>query len=1672
MHFHNWLKTVTFAFAGRSARRERRGLRSSSGQIIAVWQDFLCAPRVETLEDKTLLSVDPVLVVDLGSEYHGSNPYSLVNVNGTLFFVGDDGVSGRELWKTDGTSAGTTLVKDIRTGSDGSYPRFSANVNGTLYFSANDGVNGYELWKSDGTSAGTTLVKDIRNGSGSSNMRALTNVNGTLFFNADDGVHGQELWKSDGTSAGTTLVKDIHNGEGFPDPRYLENVNGTLFFSANDGVSGEELWKSDGTSAGTTLVKNISAGGSSSPGHLENVNGMLFFTANDGVSGEELWKSDGTSAGTTLVKDIRYGSSWVTNLTNVNGTLFFSAHDGVYGKELWRSDGTSAGTTLVKDITTGFGGSNPGSLSNVNGTLFFFADDGVHGQELWKSDGTSAGTTLVKDIHSGEDFPDPRYLTNVNGTMFFTANDGVHGVELWQSDGTSAGTKLVNDIAIGSGSSYPRFLTNVNGTLYFNAGELWKADVPADTPKVRANAFTFLPPAIVKDILSGSIDSAVSNLMNLNGTLFFSADDGVNGQELWESDGTTVGTRLVKDIHNGSGSSNPTKLTSVNGTLFFIANDGVNGYELWKSDGTSAGTRLVKDIRNGSGSSNMRAMTNVNGTLFFSADDGVNGYELWQSDGTSAGTTLVKDINSGNSNSYPRNLTNVNGTLFFIANDGVNGYELWKSDGTSVGTRLVKDIGTGIISSAPRHLTNVNGTLFFTSNDRELWKSDGTSAGTTLVKNTGGTNLTNVNGTLFFNGAAALWKSDGTSVGTIPVKNLTLPGGFGFTSANDLTNVNGTLFFTVTELGHQGIGATYRQLWKSDGTSVGTTPLPSGLGLQASQLLNMNGTLFFSTSDGVHGEELWRSDGTSADLIKDINSGAGSSNPRSLTNVNGTMFFTANDGAHGEELWSMRVNSRPRLTAFAAAVDTTNEDTEVELTFADLVARGDESDSDGTVVAFVVQAVASGTLRIGTSAASATPFVVGSNDRIDATKRAYWRPAANAHGNAINAFSVVAQDDLGDNSVLPITTSVNVISVADTPRVTNATTRANTQTVSGLVINRNSADGAEVTHFKITNITGGLLFQNDGRTPIHHGTFITSAQASAGLKFTPAVNSLVTGHFTVQASFSNGDAGLGGSPALANITVTPAPIGTSANDAFVLKYSGTTPAGTVSVTISSNGGAAVAFGTFPMSSPLIINGLGGTDSIRVVGTSGADTIVVNSSTGLTMNGASLILSGIENRTLAGAAGSDLYKFDADTALGVWALDESSGGIDTVDFSPTTTVGLSMNMAYSGTQAVHRTNLSLSLGSGATIENATGGSGADTLIGNNLNNTLRGGPGNDTLNGAAGNDLLFGGANNDTYLFGPAANAETDQVTENLNEGTDTLDFLRLTTSIVVNLGANSIQPVHLNRTLRLNSPITFENFIGGSGADTLTGNSLNNTLTGGAGNDRLIGAAGNDLLLGGADHDTYFFGPASVAEADQVTENTDPGIDTLNFAFLATNVVLNLGSTAMQTVHLNRTLRLSSLSLFENVMGGTGNDTLLGNGLANRLTGGNGHNILIGFEGRDILEAGSGRDILIGGPGLDILMGGSGEDILIAGRTTSDTSLTGLAALRTAWISSSPYATRVTSLRAGVGSPSVSLKAKVNVLNDAGEDDALLGGADSDWYFRALDDVITGLVSGELIDVL
>ena len=449
-----------------------------------------------------------------------------------------------------------------------------------------------------------TLLKDVNPGSGGSNPESFAEFQGEVIF----AVNGTELWKTDGTSSGTVLIKDIGGSLGsYAFIGDIVPVNGQVAIGVldNDGTPFDKsddqvtLWKSDGTTSGTVLVKDFgpmsSVGDISDAAFLVELNGKVYGAVKTSTSGTELWRSDLTSTGTVIVNDIVSGAvgSYPEDVTALGGQLFFSANNIFNGRELWTSDGTSSGTVMLEDLKSGTYGSYPRPLTPFGGEYYFGAVDigadvtpgtADDVSQLWKTDGTTGGATMVDSFGADSFTPFPN-LTVAGSTLFGVVNTAANGSELWMTDGTTGGAQLVKEIRSGSDGSYPYYLTNVNGTL------------------------------------------------------FFSANDGTNGNELWKSNGTSMGTVMVKDIFPGSSSygaygSAPRELTDVNGTLFFSANDASNGGELWKSDGTSTGTVIVQDIFPGSGSvgaygSYPYDLTLANGTLYFAASDATNGREPW-----------------------------------------------------------------------------------------------------------------------------------------------------------------------------------------------------------------------------------------------------------------------------------------------------------------------------------------------------------------------------------------------------------------------------------------------------------------------------------------------------------------------------------------------------------------------------------------------------------------------------------------------------------------------------------------------------------------------------------------------------------------------------------------------------------------------------------------------------------------------------------------------------------------------------------------------------------------------------------------------------------------------------------------------------------------------------------
>ena len=903
------------------------------------------------------VTVDPWVSTELalfpGSG--GSYPYNFTEVMGEMYFRASDGSSGTELWKSDGTAAGTVLVKDINPGCESSSPEELTAAGSRIFFRARTMEHGEELWVSDGTAAGTHLVVDLGHGTdGYGGPRSswpshfCAASDGTVFFTAEDINNERRLWRSDGTEAGTVLVENITEG-GPLSPQSITAIGDQLFFSASSPSKGYELWKCETPDSVPEVVKDISPGTDGSfPESLTAVNGTLFFTAGNQYNyswdyrNRELWKSDGTEMGTMQVTDIAPGSgtSDPYGMTEFNGELYFRARSSGYNYELWKADGMGS-YSLVKDIYPGSNASYPYGFTVAGGLLFFQASDGTHGYELWATDGTPNGTNLVADINPGSNGSDPYYFTSFNGQLYFAARDGDmdHGRELWRSDGTEAGTEMVKDIWPGfneggyANNSYPEYLALFGDKILFNARnpeghELWATDgTEAGTMLVKnisPTPFYYGDDSAPErgEVFESSYDYDDQFIVPSGDLVYFAADDGVHGWELWASDGTAGGTRLVLDIFPGTSNSWPRNLTDYNGTLIFSANDSDSrtvvsapeegpasgtGRELWRSDGTAAGTVLIKDLWPGTYSSQPENLMAVGGYVYFSAEvhadnppsapevgetivEGDYGRELWRTDGTEEGTLLVKDIYAGSNGSYPDDFIELGGLVYFRADDGAYGNELWKTDGTEGGTEMVADIEPGGNSSSPYYLVSDGQLLFFRA----------------------------YSGTYGYE----LWRSDGTEAGTFIVADIQ-PGGAS-SYPEDLTIWNDTLFFkaytdqTPTSAPENGILApegTGSELWKSDGTEEGTVLVKD---IRPGEDMNGNpfssdprsftsaaGQLFFIADDGEHGRELWKTDGSEAGtvLVRDIMPGLGQSCVNYLEEYAGMLVFAANDGVTGYEAW-------------------------------------------------------------------------------------------------------------------------------------------------------------------------------------------------------------------------------------------------------------------------------------------------------------------------------------------------------------------------------------------------------------------------------------------------------------------------------------------------------------------------------------------------------------------------------------------------------------------------------------------------------------------------------------------------------------------------------------------------------------------------------------------------
>jgi ELWxxDGT repeat protein len=486
------------------------------------------------------------LVDDLAPGRASSDPEDLTAMNRELFFTAWTPGHGRQLWKTNGTAAGTVMLTRV-VGPDGADPQDLTVADGVLFFSARDRQHGRELWKSNGTAAGTTMVRDIVPGPLGSSPRDITYAVGQqlpnppnkvlVYFSAWTPAHGRQLWKSNGTTAGTTMVTNV-NGTAGLGPENIAPVAGTTaMFSGHDGVHGREPWVTNGTTAGTAMYEDLNPGpAGSDPGHITPeafIVGILgqfplwYFSANDGTHGREFFVAyeGDPPADVYDINPGHAGSDPAAFESVASETGLLAATSARKGRELFEvqqpplpplAGGPQPGTaTKVAGVGPGRG-SNPvlAPTSQIGLTpqplpvtrTYFAGNLAGHGRQLWQADeivsvSPGEGSTpsfsvgsvrLVDAINpAGADPQDltsvggtPVFGTSIGATEVFSADDGSHGRELWYSDGWKGNTHMAADINPGVDGSDPEDITVIGQTAYFTAldpthgRELRKLTVP------------------------------------------------------------------------------------------------------------------------------------------------------------------------------------------------------------------------------------------------------------------------------------------------------------------------------------------------------------------------------------------------------------------------------------------------------------------------------------------------------------------------------------------------------------------------------------------------------------------------------------------------------------------------------------------------------------------------------------------------------------------------------------------------------------------------------------------------------------------------------------------------------------------------------------------------------------------------------------------------------------------------------------------------------------------------------------------------------------------------------------------------------------------------------------------------------------------------------------------
>ena len=579
----------------------------------------------------------------------GVDPQGLSALDGQLYYsayaYGSSGQwLGRELVRLD-PQTGQTQSFDLNPDGSWSNPRSLTELGGRLFFLAYGAGTGEELWGfNPATDSTPQLLRDIWPGGNSASIDNLTASGGKLYFTASDGSTDEELWVSDGTAGGTFPVADINQYTYGSDPQPVLSSGGKLFFTAFNDASGWELHSLDPTSGTLRKLEIRSGGAGSEPGGngggVVDLNGTLYFSAYDDSNSWQLWRL--RPDGSLQMLPLGLGASTPQGLTVVGGTLYFAAtgysNSGISLSRSFSLNGEAA--TLSFDFLRLDSWDGEPLYLYIDNQLIFaqpfawYGNDGTRTGSSGDFSWSITATSPTQEMGGLAYWPDqifrisvsiPAGRTNIRlglGSGLDQAVEdesfGIRNLEIRSAADPSQ--VLLSDPGTdpnlwtgGISSSLPElgtFIGRYGGTSSPYLGrELWRIDNATGEP-------------VAIDINPGTASSDPWGLFNVGDKLYFTAYSPGVGYELWTVDPADHVPHLVADVNPGDAnsrlwwySSDNNSVVTAGGRLYYAAN-GPQGRELYMVAPGIAGAQLI-DLNLGGGGQRSPGLHRGRGSTLF-----------------------------------------------------------------------------------------------------------------------------------------------------------------------------------------------------------------------------------------------------------------------------------------------------------------------------------------------------------------------------------------------------------------------------------------------------------------------------------------------------------------------------------------------------------------------------------------------------------------------------------------------------------------------------------------------------------------------------------------------------------------------------------------------------------------------------------------------------------------------------------------------------------------------------------------------------------------------------------------------------------------------------------------------------------------------------------------------